>query len=48
MSGTLAIIRAGAAQDCRPHPRHLLDRGQWSALAAALASDPGPAPGRKR
>jgi Ni,Fe-hydrogenase III large subunit len=43
MSGTLAIIRAGAAQDCRPHPRHLLDRGQWSALAAALASDPGPA-----
>ena len=40
MSEALAIIRAGAAQDCRPHPRHLLDREQWAAMAAALAAAP--------
>jgi Ni,Fe-hydrogenase III large subunit len=36
----LAIIRAGAPQPCRPHPRHLLDRTQWAALAEALATAP--------
>jgi Ni,Fe-hydrogenase III large subunit len=33
----LAIIEAGAPQDCRPHPRFLLTRPAWQALTAALA-----------
>ncbi|MDB5373551.1 MAG: hydrogenase expression protein HypE [Belnapia sp.] len=36
----LSLIRHGQDQGCRPHPRHLLDHGQWSAMAEALAADP--------
>ncbi len=36
----LALIRGAPRQDCRPHPRHLLDRTQWTSLAGLLATTP--------
>jgi Ni,Fe-hydrogenase III large subunit len=36
----LALIRGAPRQDCRPHPRHLLDRTQWTSLAELLATTP--------
>lgn len=36
----LTLIRRGQEQECRPHPRHLLDRTQWAALVEALAAEP--------
>jgi Ni,Fe-hydrogenase III large subunit len=35
----LALIRAAGAEPCRPWPRHVLARPDWSAMAAALADD---------
>ncbi|WP_149539009.1 hydrogenase large subunit [Siccirubricoccus phaeus] len=34
------ILAAGAAQPCRPHPRHLLSAAQWAALVQALVAAP--------
>jgi Ni,Fe-hydrogenase III large subunit len=36
------IIRAAAAEPCRPWPRHTLPQFDWAAMAAALAADPSP------
>ena len=46
MSAAAAIIRAGAAADQHPWPRHVLSRERWQALAAALnAADAPPLQG---
>ena len=39
--GAGAIIRAGAATDCRPWPRFVLGAEAWGALATAPAADDG-------
>ena len=39
MSAAANIIRAGEVEPCRPWPRFLLTRADWSALAEALADD---------
>jgi Ni,Fe-hydrogenase III large subunit len=38
-TGAGAIIRAGAAAECRPWPRFVLGAGAWAALAAAPDGD---------
>ena len=35
----LDLIRAAAAEPCRPWPRHVLSRPDWESLAAALTQD---------
>ncbi len=42
MTAAAAIIRAGAAAEQRPWPRHALSRERWQALAAALDAADAP------